>query len=596
MKKKIICLILTLVMIVGAIGVLSSCGKKPDTGNGGTHTCVDNNQDGKCDICKKVLQQGGGTNDCEHVDEDDDQLCDECGEEYIKPVPWDNKTLLFKMTNNSNSNELSSTCGRYLAGEVTGTVEDLDTLVMERNADALYLTKVSVTYTYYDESSANSWSNVVKQIVEEITSGSSKDLPDMYVNFVYDMVAASLNGCFANLLSDTKGTNYFAFNSDSYLEYGQENPDPEKDRGYMYEYMRSTTLSNSKMYILASDYFIDMVRAFFVVPVNVALLERVGEGITGDRNDDGYFDIDDFYAAVNNNEWTYDLVARYSSAISTSASASGQTLDDTIGFALPTGGLPASGILYSTNITVVKRDWSTSDNDYTYSYPQENNDLYEMADALKNLMEQAGVIAPSGSEDTTKKYGSTGLLAVRARFCQNEVLFGGIECVGALEDQTYQSLKVSTGFGVVPVPLYKAPEEGATKTYLTSIHNVGRPGGISRQTKNFDACTAFLNYQSTHSEEILEEYYTTKLQYGATDGKRGTVDMLDFIRNNVRTSFDKTMEDAIGYKFDVQGDRWHSILSNKGYKCDIRQPYASVIGNKEERLKDLQASYADYPA
>ncbi len=591
MKKRLLCLLLALVMTVGAIGVLSSCGGGGGGADTGTHTCKDANMDGKCDICKKVI-----TVTCEHVDEDENGKCDKCnadvdnGDDGESPYEWDETTLLFKLTHNSNMDELSSTCGRYLAGEFAGTAEDLDTLVLERNADAYYYTKTNLRYTYYDESKANYWSYVVKQIVEEITSGSSKDLPDMYCNFVYDMVAASLNGCFANLISDYKGDNYFAFFRDDYLEYGQEFPDPEEDKGYMYEFMRSTTLSDTKLYILASDYLIDLVRSFYVVPVNVALLERVGEGITGDRDGNGYFDIDDFYASVNNNEWTYDLVARYSAAISTSASASGQTLDDTVGFALPRGGLPACGIVYSTNITIVKRDWSVKDNDYTYSYPDENNDLYEFADALKNLMEQTGVIAPSISEDATKKYGTTELLAVRNRFCQNEVLFGGIECVGALEEEVYQSLKVTTGFGVVPVPLYKEVALGATKTYLTSIHAIGRPAAISRATKCYSQCTAFLDYQSTHSEDILEEYYTTKLQYGATDGKRGTVEMLDFIRNNVRSSFDKITEDAIGYKFDVVGLRWHSIIVDGGYKVDMRQHYAAHIADKQSRLVDLQAS------
>ena len=41
------------------------------------------------------------------------------------------------------------------------------------------------------------------------------------------------------------------------------------------DWMNSVTLSQHKMYILASDYFIDLVRAFYVVPVNVTMLEEL---------------------------------------------------------------------------------------------------------------------------------------------------------------------------------------------------------------------------------------------------------------------------------------------------------------------------------
>ncbi len=593
MKKRILCMLLALVMLVSAIGVLASC-KKDDNTDACASGHVDKNKDNKCDVCKKVIDESVCTS---HKDSDEDGKCDKCGkkmgEEEVFNYPWEETTLLFKMTHNSHRDELSSTCGRYLAGEYDGATDDLDDLVLERNEKAYQNTKVKVTYDYYDQSDDYGWGMAVEDIVEVILAGGD-GVPDVYCNFFYDLASASLNGVFANLRSETLGTNYFEFNDDDYLEDGQENPDPTKDRGYMYEYMRSTTLSRTQMYILASDYFTDMVRAFFIVPVNIALLESVGENITGDLNGDGEFTLEDFYEDVKRNNWTYDLVAEYASAVSTMGGTV-QTLEDTIGFALEVGGLSGSGILYSTPITIVGRTWDPDTNDYEYYYPEENEPLYEMVDNLKNLFDQPGVIAVTGSTEVDKKYGSTALLAIRNRFCDNYVLFGGIECVGALEEPQYQNLKTGTGFGVVPVPLYKEIEEGSTTTYLTSIHNVGRPGAISRTTKNFAQVSAFLNYQSTHSDEILETYYQSRLQYGATDGNTGTVEMLDFIRNNVRTSFDKTMEDAIGYKYDVSKEKWHAILVSANYSTDIRASYKAYIANKQANLAQLQADFANFP-
>ncbi len=606
MKKKIVCLLLAMMMIVGCIGVLASCG-------GGDKTCtehVDADKDNKCDVCGETI-----TANHRHTDSNKDNKCDVCGKamggnEATIDYPWDETQLLFQMTKNSNQNELSSCCDRYLAGEWDKDTDDLDLLVGERNAAAELETKVSVRYEYYGNTDEYGWSDAVLKINEQVSSSSVKDIPDMFCNFVYDMVAASLNSNFANLFSTVRGGNtytdedygvaggnYFEFVKDDYLEEGQYWPDAEKDRGYMYEYMRSTTLSKTKMYILASDYFTDMVRAFFITPVNIALLEQVGMGITGDLDGDNKFTLDDFYAAVKNNEWTYDLVAEYSAAIFSNASnETNLTLNGTVGFALPVGGLPASGILYSTNITVVQRNPDPETGDFIYNYPDQNPDLAAMAKALGTLMTKPGVIAPV-SDDISKQYGENGkpLLAVRTRFCDNYVLFGGIECVGALEELEYQELKTNTGFGVVPVPMYKTPGADDTTTYLTSIHNVGRPGAIARTTTKFPQCTAFLNYQSTHSDEILNTYYETRLQYGAAGGETGTVEMLDFIRNNVRSAFDKTTEDAIGYKFSTDNIRWHSCLSRDGYNCNIIEDYNKSIGQKKEYLTKLQASYDNYP-
>ncbi len=615
MKKKIVCLLLAMMMLVGCISVLSSC-KDPETD---CTNHVDENGDNKCDVCDEDMTTAANHR---HSDGNGDNKCDVCGkdmggsDEEQLLYPWENTTISFKMTKNTNSDELSACCERYLAGEwEESKFDDLDILISERNTEAEIETKVTVLYSYYDNvygDDGYQWGNARHHINREIGSGAT-DIPDMYCNFVYDMVAASLNSNFANLFSTVRGTqfasyegqegypeggNYFAFVQDDYLEEGEYWPEAENDQGYFYEYMRSTTLSNTKMYILASDYFTDMVRAFFVTPVNVKLLKDHCASIIGDRDGNGTFDLNDFYAAVENNEWTYDLVARCSLAVYKSSNkTSAPSLYDRIGFALPVEGLPASGIIYSTSITVIDRTVNSETGDLEYSYPDENPDLVAMASALENLMNQAGVIAPKSGDADVKEFGTNNkaMLAVRSRFCEDMVLFGGIECVGALEETEYQDLKNGNGFGVVPVPMYKEYDPATdSTTYLTSIHNVGRPGAIAKTTKNFPQCTAFLNYQSTNSELILETFYETRLQYG-TGGDRGTVKMLQFIRDNVRSAFDKTTEDAIGVKYNRGDERWHTRLSKDGYKCNIITYYNESISQKQADLANLQASFEDYP-
>ena len=77
-------------------------------------------------------------------------------------------------------------------------------------------------------------------------------------------------------------------------------------------------------------------------------------------------------------------------------------------------------------------------------------------------------------------------------------------------------MKESTGFGIVPVPVYKDGDK-----YLTQIHNMGSCGAILINSTEFSQCTAFLNFQSTNSEQVINDYYKYNVQYGlATDSER----------------------------------------------------------------------------
>ena len=607
MKNRIIALLLVMIM---AVMCLASCNLGGDKNPG-----KDN-----------VPGTGGGGGE---------------GQENTSDMPWSNTKLIFQMTENSNSQELPSTCGRYLAGDLEG-VEDISTIdqwVSDRNDAALKAANVTVEYQYLPDTHNYSWGMNIDTIDSEVKS-KEPGRPDMYCNFVYDMVAISLKGSFANLLSttmyedghDLAGLNYFDFADDPNLT--------DTGIGYMMDYMRSLTLSKFKMYCLSSDYFTDMVRAFLVVPVNIGLLETLqtsgsydattGKGdfladrettYAADGSVEQNYTIEDFYKLVNDMEWNYENLAKFSEAIFSEGSEGDATVDlrDTIGFALGTGsGLPASGMLYTTSITIIDRVYDVEKGDYTYSYPYTKDtgngnftmsgdgtheELIAFCDNLNALFQQKGVIAVSAGD--TYGYGDTDLKAIRARFASNNVLFGGVICLGSLEYDEYKAMngQGGSGYGIVPVPLYRTnyvdEATGETKVdrYLTQIHNIGRIGAISYTTEKFAQCTAYLNYQSTHSTEILNEYYDYKLQYDVVGtGVKGNVEMLKYIRYNVRSAFDKAFEDALGKYYSATDDeamkqQWHTMLKNNKYQLtDMAGYYDSLTPQKAWRLYNLENS------
>ncbi len=619
MKKRILCLLLVMLMIVSSITALTACG---GSGDNGGKTCADGHTytkaDGKCDVCGEKHK---------NHEFDENNVCKVCSYkkktgggtgdagEYPE-VPWIDDApidLFFMMSKNSSGESLPSGCERFLAGEDPDASENIDQDVWDRNSDAEYYTNVKLSYDYYADIPEYGWGKCHNLIFQDVAVG-GKGKPDMYCNFTYDMVAASIKGAFANLRNtELDQGNFFSFLSDEYKDSLKAYKDAVAagenvtfdDKGYMYEYMESVTLSQTKMYLLASDYFTDMIRAFYVTPVNVALLESVGMNITGDLNNSGDFTLDDFYLDVENMGWTYDKVATYSAAVykNTGTSSAAEDIEDILGWCSNDNGFVAPGFLYSTDLTVINKSWDESLGDYKYSYPAESPQLYDIVNAVARLHDSEGVYCLTNSDTNFTKYGSTTKLAiaVRSRFCDNKILFGGITMLGEFEEPGYQQLKGSSGFGVVPVPLYEGTDKNPNIKYLTGIHNAARPGAISRNASNttFTECTAFLDYQSTHSTQILDSYYNRYLCVQVVDGAvEGTVRMLQYIRANVRSAFDKTFEDALGV-YDSSITKWQSgVLEamRQGTSApDIRKDYGEHAAKKTEVLNKLYNSYFDLP-
>ena len=546
--------------------------------------------------------------------------------DYTGTYPWENTNLIFQLTKNSNYQELPSTCGRYLAGDLEG-VNDFSTIdrwVQDRNDNAIKETNVTVTYQYYPEGAANAWGMSIDIMDSEIRA-KEPSRPDIYCNFVYDMVAVSLKGSFANLLSTTMpGTNSISAGK-NYFDFAQDPNLQDTGDGYMLSYMRSLTLSKSKLYCLASDYFIDVVRGFMVVPVNIGLIETLGTSgeydystgkgnFLADRVDtyDTYgnpitnYTIEDFYQLIYDLEWNYENLANFSAAIFAEAdgSSTDQDLQDRVGFALgTTSGLGAAGMLYTTSVTVIDRYYDPDKNDYYYVYPNtvqmgegENasfgsngpyEDLTTFANNLSALFASDGVIAVSSND--TFGYGATDLQAIRARFASGNVLFGGIVCVGSLEYDEYREMNSlsGSGYAIAPVPLYRSSYvdewsgEAMYDHYMTQIHSVARIGAISGTTEKFAQCSAYLNYQSKNSTDILNEYYNYKLKYDIVGTSvSGNMEILSYIRKNVRNGFDMTFENAIAqfYSPTVGTDSlaWHTMFKNNSYQLDNMEVYYQV--------------------
>ena len=475
--------------------------------------------------------------------------------------------------------------------------------VKERNEATVAVTKLNISYKYLPDNDPNySWSKNYTRIYEDKAKGIYSD---MYCNFVYDLIGASLQGCFANLKTSNYD-NYFEFvkpeKQDIYTSNDSKITDQE---GYMYEYMTSLSIDASKMYLLASDYFIDLIRAYYCVPVNVAMLnDLAADDILGLGRANT---VTDFAQAVKDGKWTYDLLMKYCAKFQNSSVNS-----DKKGFAIAQHSLSSAGLLYTSSVRLFTDERKLPGNSFVatgdnspYSYVESNDTLYAFAEALEELVQSAGVVRFTKSDTTGL---GSNLLYIREQFTTHRVLFGGVILLGSLEYQNYQEMKTGDGEGflVVPVPLYNEYNEETNDVYSTQVHNVGRIGAISVLTEKFAECSAFLNYQSIRSRNVRDTYYNYELLYSVVGGDSPDIlqanqDMLNLLRDSVITGFDKAYEDSSAlFNPDelvttLDGPtkfinlKWHDIMDQGSYlrSNTIRTYYEQLKDAKENCMKKL---------
>ena len=215
------------------------------------------------------------------------------------------------------------------------------------------------------------------------------------------------------------------------------------------------------------------------------------------------------------------------------------------------------------------------------------------------------------TKDNTTTLGSN-LLSIREKFVNNQVLFGGVILLGSLEYKDYQNMKTGGGEGflVVPVPLYTDYNVATNDIYSTQVHNVGRIGAISAITEKFDACSAFLNYQSTHSRAVRDTYYEQDRLYSIVGGTTGdssvetlaaNKEMLDLLRDSVISAFDQAYEDMSallnandmvdlpdGSQTKFINCKWRDIFDRSHYEmADTIEAYYNTLKPAKERYMRL---------
>ena len=503
MKTRLISLFLVLVMV---FAMLVACGddKKP------------NDDDEDEDDDKGSSNVGGGGGDLDDAGDGGD----------VGTVPssnwWD--TLAFDKTlnimiSNATDNELTPGGERYMkgpdmkqdeSGSGGGSFEKVQNAVYDRNRAAKKVLGVDLMYMYCDRT----WGSVAGDIREREYSGNGT--ADMYCDLMYDLVHLSVEmGMFSNLLKYTKK------NSAKVDGYVGGYLDITAKKGYYTDLMSDMSLSNDKQFLVASDYYLDVLRAMLVMPFNLDMYI--------DRIDSTDINGENLYSLVDEGEWTWDMLMGMSNVYTGTGNA---TLnDDNLLMALSVGGLSAVGMIYSTSFSTFNIDYVDDTVVYTLSQEARStiDQLFQKAYAVVNT---SGIVC-----DETTAGDVNGVIACKEAFTGGGALFAGPSMLGVIEEDAFQNME--DRLSILPVPKLSTDYE-----YNTAVTSRARVGAVGFHSANKVEMSALIQYMTENSAEVKDAYFDM-VPVGKYMTGSGTKNMLTFIYNNIGSNKSMILDNLV---------------------------------------------------
>ena len=472
---------------------------------------------------------------------------------------------------------------QYLQGPDSiedGVTPTIEQMVYERNFAAKELLGVDISYEEWDHDKA-SWGRAAGPI-QTLVQGNAADAPDLFVNMIYDLnLVLKTTGAFKDVWSIPG----------SYFDFTTE--------GWMTDWMISMSITGDRAYVLAGDYFLDVLRTIGVLPFNMTMMDananKLAMPLLGEELAEGEELTPLFFDLVEEGKWTWDLLGKLCEAIWVDNDGDGaDSVRDQLGIiADEYGGVSSSIFIYSCGEELIERRVIEDETSPYYGkewvyYPSEPGVLNDIFDSVAAVFSGSGSLSTRNSLD-----GSTpdnpGLAYHHIKFGQGELLTAGACLLGELEDESFQQMQDQ--YSVVPLPKVRVESE-----YNTFITNTGDAGAINVNTtpNRAKVITAYVQYCTENSAEIREEFLEIVTKYKTTTYNQGTDRMLDLIYENINYGGVKVIEDAVN-----GGNRWHVMMKDGGKflytSADLASLYAGAIQSKQATLDGIIEKWYTLP-
>ncbi|MBP3437686.1 MAG: hypothetical protein J6K61_07285 [Clostridia bacterium] len=434
---------------------------------------------------------------------------------------WDNvdfggNTLVVNLSANIPSETTMGACTAYTMGPDKASTDKVQQKVYERNKRVADMLNIEVEYETTDLMYNEILADVEKMMQREQGA-------DIYCNDIYGMLRAMFNGYFKNLLD--LGTNKDGSKVQNFFDFSYD--------GWYQDYMKGVTLDTQKQYLMAGDYFIDLIRFSWCIFVNVDAFDTAFSGLIDYQSYDYTAGRIDF-----NGEWTYDdLVKMADTAHIDSANQNSTDLEDTrLGLLFPDVSERIS--LWSCGLSIV--EWKDENGAQTVqgegtpvivgmpgTDPATSSLLSDVAAAYKKLHNTMGVY-------NTGRTGLNGVKEATDLFISGKSVLSTI-ILGEMESTAMRNLSFARG--VLPFPKYSSSQTD----FHTLVHDQAEIGAIPTNAKSPTMASAYMQAMNEESREVRTEYYenSLKVKYNsAGEGESGARLMIDLIYESVDSPFE----------------------------------------------------------
>ncbi len=486
----------------------------------------------------KETQANGGTADTENPDDGLADLGSYDGQEII--------ISLSKFT----SAQIVTESYQYIQGPDSMTSDSVLNKVFDRNADISNSLDINPRYVY----TALSYQEIMPDIQQKVLAP-GKNTPDFYVDQAWGLIRAQQSGFLKNVICD-----------ESKLDINSE--------GWLTDYMKAFNFnSEEKLYLLAGDYTMDVIRFLHTIACNLTTFENSFTKSGGKQL---------LYDTVYQGQWTYDQLMTWCEVVFTDNGKNTgiADVDDKLGLVTCNTGLPVMGWVPSVNVVLYDIDESGH-----WSVHAKNDErAIKVIDKLIDLMGSTqGVLFASGND-------IGGDAGVREVFINGNALFTSGVLLSDLETTEYQQMEDDKC--LIPYPKIVESDE-----YYVTTHDGARVGGIliNCEGKRFTAVTAWLQAMALSSKDILDEYYNValKFKYG-TD--LGTTKMLDVIYENIRAPYWITaysISESISISWasaDNPLGFWHNTTPVTSSNIYVSK-YAAIKSSLGRALSDFKTTF-----
>lgn len=403
-------------------------------------------------------------------------------------------------------------------GEITG--DAVDDAVYKRNMDVEALLNIKFKYTQMDED----YVTVEKAMSKIIMAG--LDEYDLFINDIRSVANLSLQAMFQN----AKGVPVF-----------------ELAENYWYrDFMEDVSIGNEKSFILAGDYFIDILRNCNVLFLNGSMLEE--QKSVGALNE--------LYQMVLDGKWTMEEFLLLIKSFLKDLDGNGKfDKEDQYGFICTGTWGSAIPFMIASDTDVV-----TKDANGIPSLTINNPKSIELHEYLTRVYAK-----DSGTNSQMD------IMALLSEFQVRRGLTIGLQRLCTLQDLR----NMADEFAILPYPKLDLQQA----KYITSAHDTTEIGAIPVTTPNFDmTCTVIEALCRETKKTVMPVYYeqALKIKYARDESSAQIIDLIhDNMRNVFPLAYSEKMSGLLGL---------YDVTATKDFTSGYEKIAAKAQANLEEAI------------